>query len=90
MLVPQQVVVRDARGKPLVWLVGTGSQVPQSEVEVLRIVGDDWLVGKALSTGDRVVIEGLQRLSKGIQVEPVEAGNVNLVTDFTGPAQAAN
>ncbi|MFS1286911.1 efflux RND transporter periplasmic adaptor subunit [Pseudomonas piscis] len=90
LLVPQQAVVRDARGLPLVWLVGADSQVQQREVEVLRTVGNAWLIGKGLSPGDRVVTEGLQRLSKGIQVEPVEASNVNLVTDFNGPAQAAN
>ncbi|MDZ3992285.1 efflux RND transporter periplasmic adaptor subunit [Pseudomonas sp. Teo4] len=90
LLVPQQAVVRDTRGQPLVWLVGTDNQVQQREVEVLRTVGNAWLIGKGLTSGDRVVTEGLQRLSKGIQVEPVEAGNVNLVTDFTGPAQAAN
>ncbi|EKT4467872.1 efflux RND transporter periplasmic adaptor subunit [Pseudomonas putida] len=90
LLVPQQAVVRDTRGQPQVWLVGADNQVQQHEVEVLRTVGNAWLIGKGLNPGDRVVTEGLQRLSKGIQVEPVEASNVNLVTDFAGPAQAAN
>ncbi|WP_137163991.1 efflux RND transporter periplasmic adaptor subunit [Pseudomonas asiatica] len=90
LLVPQQAVVRDTRGQPQVWLVGADNQVQQHEVEVLRTVGNAWLVGKGLTPGDRVVTEGLQRLSKGIEVEPVEASNVNLVTDFAGPAQAAN
>lgn len=90
LLVPQQAVVRDTRGQPQVWLVGADNQVQQHEVEVLRTVGNAWLVGKGLTPGDRVVTEGLQRLSKGIEVEPVEASNVNLVTDFAGPAQAVN
>ncbi|MEN5139383.1 efflux RND transporter periplasmic adaptor subunit [Pseudomonas pudica] len=90
LLVPQQAVVRDTRGLPLVWVVGADNQVQQREVEVLRTVGNAWLIGKGLTPGDRVVTEGLQRLSRGIQVEAVEASNVNLVTDFAGPAQAAN
>lgn len=90
LLVPQQAVVRDTRGLPLVWVVGADNQVQQREVEVLRTVGNAWLIGKGLTPGDQVVTEGLQRLSRGIQVEAVEASNVNLVTDFAGPAQAAN
>ncbi|WP_306106426.1 efflux RND transporter periplasmic adaptor subunit [Pseudomonas sp. RIT623] len=90
LLVPQQAVVRDTRGQPLVWVVGADNQVQQREVQTLRTVGNAWLIGQGLEAGERVVTEGLQRLSKGIEVEPVEASNVKLVTDFTGPAQAAN
>ncbi|WP_411958844.1 efflux RND transporter periplasmic adaptor subunit [Pseudomonas sp. s4] len=90
LLVPQQAVVRDTRGQSLVWLVTAGNQVEQREVQTVRTVGNAWLIGKGLNDGDRVVTEGLQRLSKGIQVEPVEASNVQLVSDFTGKAQAAN
>jgi membrane fusion protein (multidrug efflux system) len=90
LLVPQQAVVRDSRGLPHVWLVTADNQVEQREVETLRTVGNAWLIGKGLAQGDRVVAEGLQRLSKGAKVEPVAAANVKLVTDFKGTALAAN
>ncbi|EYS97607.1 antibiotic transporter [Cupriavidus sp. SK-4] len=90
LLVPQQAVVRDSRGLPHVWLVTPDNQVEQREVETLRTVGNAWLIGKGLAQGDRVVTEGLQRLSSGTKVEPVAAANVKLVMDFKGTALAAN
>ena len=35
-------------------------------------VGDHWLVDDGLKAGDRVIVEGLQRMRPGSQVQPVE------------------
>lgn len=86
LLVPQQAVIRDNRGRPHVWLVTVDNQVEQREVETLRTVGNAWLIGGGLAHGDRVVTEGVQRMTSGIQVEPAAAANISLVTDFTGNA----
>ena len=85
-LVPQQAIIRDSRGMATAWVLKANNTVELRDLQTLRTVGNSWLVGKGIEAGDKVVTEGLQRLKPGTQVKPVEAGNVNLVTDFTADA----
>jgi membrane fusion protein (multidrug efflux system) len=41
-----------------------------------RAVGDKWMVASGVSTGDRVVVEGLQKVRPGASVKevPFDAG----------------
>jgi membrane fusion protein (multidrug efflux system) len=39
-----------------------------------RAVGDRWLVTKGLAAGDRVIVEGLQRIRPGADVKTVPFG----------------
>lgn len=82
ILVPQQAVIRDARGVATAWVVRPDNSVELREVETLRTVGNAWLIGKGLANGERVVVEGTQRVRGGVTIRPVEAGNINLVADF--------
>jgi membrane fusion protein (multidrug efflux system) len=41
---------------------------------VSRTIGDQWLVEDGLKPGDRVIIEGLQKVRPGAAVQPSEAG----------------
>lgn len=85
ILVPQQAVFRDTRGVANVWVISEDGSAQQREVETLRTVGNTWLIGKGLQSGDRVVTEGLQLLRNGMQVVPVAASNVNLMTELGQP-----
>ena len=40
----------------------------------LRAIGDRWLATKGLAAGERVIVEGLQRVRPGADVKPVPAG----------------
>nr|WKN24620.1 efflux RND transporter periplasmic adaptor subunit [Azotobacter vinelandii] len=86
ILVPQQAIIRDTRGVATVWVVKEDNSVELREVETPRTVGNAWLVGKGLVSGERVVVEGTQRVRGGVTVRPVEAGNINLVADFAAGA----
>lgn len=91
LLVPQQAVVRDSRGQAGVWVVKADASVELREVETLRTVGNAWLIGKGIQSGEQVVTEGIQRVRSGITVKPVAASNVKLVSAFVKPTdQAAN
>ncbi|WP_416231955.1 efflux RND transporter periplasmic adaptor subunit [Pseudomonas aeruginosa] len=90
MLVPQQAVVRDARGNPSVWVVKADNSVERRAVETLRTVGNAWLVGNGINDGDKVITEGVQAVRNGIAVEPQAASNVSLVANFDQPAVAAD
>ena len=43
-------------------------------VATSRTVGDQWLVDDGLQAGDRVIIEGLQKVQPGGNANAVEAG----------------
>jgi membrane fusion protein (multidrug efflux system) len=74
ILVPQQGVTRDFRGDAVTWIVGKGEIVEQRGLTLGRAVGDKWLVVKGLTTGDRVIVEGLQRVRPGDMVRAVPFG----------------
>jgi membrane fusion protein (multidrug efflux system) len=72
LMVPQQGLTRDVKGNPYVLLVNQQNQVEQRNVEVDRAIGDRWLVTGGLAPGDRVIVEGLQKVRPGVPVRAVE------------------
>ncbi len=81
-LVPQQAVSRAPDGSARVMVVTADNTVEARRVEVLRTVGNAWLVGDGLDAGEQVVTEGLQHIRPGTPINPVPARNVELKTDF--------
>jgi len=75
ILAPQQGVTRDARGQATVMVVGAGDKAEARTVVADRTVGDKWLVTRGLAAGDKVIVEGLDRLKAGEVVKPVPAGS---------------
>jgi membrane fusion protein (multidrug efflux system) len=71
LLVPQQGVTRDTKGAPVAWVVNKEEKVEQRSLELDRPIGDKWLVTKGLDDGDRVIVEGLQRVRPGDRVRAV-------------------
>lgn len=73
ILVPQQGVARDPKGNTSVMLVGPDDKVVVRPIRVSRAIGDAWLVESGLAAGDRVVVEGLQKIRPGVTVHATEA-----------------
>ena len=74
MLVPQRGVTRDPAGNAMVMVVGTEEKVEPRVIKVARTVGDSWLVSDGLKTGDRVILEGIQKARPGTAVKTVPFG----------------
>jgi len=74
LLAPQQGITRDPKGNATAMVVGADDKVEQRSLQVIRTVGDQWLVSAGLKAGDRVITEGLQKIQPGMAVKPVEAG----------------
>lgn len=72
ILVPQQGIARDPRGNTSAMVVDAQGTVEQRPVRVGRTVGNRWLVEEGLAAGDRVIVQGLQRIQPGMPVEAVE------------------
>ncbi len=71
ILVPQQGVSRTPRGEPFALLVGEDSTVQQRILKLNRTIGDHWLVASGLSSGDRVIVEGMLNVRPGAVVKAV-------------------
>ncbi|WP_420093960.1 efflux RND transporter periplasmic adaptor subunit [Comamonas koreensis] len=72
LLVPQQSVVRDLTGKPTVLVVTAEDKVQKRTLQLDRAVGSQWLVGSGLKSGERVVVDGFQRVKDGDKVRVAE------------------
>jgi membrane fusion protein (multidrug efflux system) len=74
VLVPEQGVTRDPRGNATALVVTAKDTVELRPVTVSRTIGDQWLVDAGLKAGDRVIVEGLQKVQPGATVRPAERG----------------
>ena len=72
ILVPQEGVVRDRRGRPNAWVVNAEGVIEERPLTILQDRGDDWVVSEGLAAGDRVVVEGFQKAAPGAPVTPEE------------------
>lgn len=72
IVVSQKAISRKADGTVTVWLVGDGDKIALQPITVSQTVGDQWLVTGGLKAGDRVVVEGIQKVAPDAVVKPVE------------------
>jgi membrane fusion protein (multidrug efflux system) len=70
--VAQRAVV-EIQGKNFVWVVDDTNKASMRSVTVGPRIGSDWLIDTGLKPGDRIVVEGLQRLTEGGSVQPTAA-----------------
>lgn len=73
LLIPQIALRRDAQGKASVLVVGADGKLEARPVEAPRAVGNKWLVTEGLAPGERIVVEGLQKVRPGSSVIAVPA-----------------
>jgi membrane fusion protein (multidrug efflux system) len=87
LLVPQQAVSRNAAGQASVLVVDADNKVAQRKITASRVVGNNWLVEGGLTAGERVVLEGAQKIKVGdtVQAQPVAAATAA----STAPASAS-
>jgi len=76
ILAPQEGVSRDAKGNPVALIVDGSGKVQQRMITVDRAIGDKWLVSEGLKPGDRLIVEGIQKVRPGasVKVVPFDAG----------------
>ncbi|MBP8931262.1 MAG: efflux RND transporter periplasmic adaptor subunit [Paracoccus sp.] len=72
ILAPQEGVARDRRGQPIAMVVNAQNVVEQRQLTILQDQGNAWVVSEGLSDGDRIVVEGVQKIGVGMTVAPEE------------------
>lgn len=68
-LLPQQAVLRSAGGQAYAWVIGGDGKAVIRTIEVDGSVDRQWIVRSGLKVGERVVVEGQERLQEGALVE---------------------
>ncbi len=73
IVVPERALT-ELQGKNFVWVVGADNKATQRAVEVApNRVGSDVIILKGLNAGERVVVEGVQKLREGAPVQLMAA-----------------
>lgn len=62
ILAPQQGIMRNPKGEPYAYIVDGSGKVQMRKLTLDREIGDKYLVASGLAQGDRVVVEGVQKL----------------------------
>lgn len=72
VLAPQEGVSYDRRGRPTALIVDDDGVVQSRTLTVLQAIGSDWVVTDGLKGGDRIIVEGLQKVRPGVKAKPDE------------------
>jgi multidrug efflux system membrane fusion protein len=70
LLLPQQAVLRSAGGQAYAWVIAADGKAVIRTLEVDGSVNRQWLVRHGLKAGEKVVVEGQERLQEGVLVDP--------------------
>ena len=70
LLVPQRSVI-ELQGQYSVYVVGSDDVVKTKVVQIGNRIGDLWLIKDGLLPEDRVIVEGLQKVTTGMKVVPI-------------------
>lgn len=90
ILIPQEAVSRDPKGKPLILIVNPDGIAEQRPIEMDRAMGNQWLIAGGLAPGERIIIEGMLKVRPGMQVKAIPSGQEEQrPTAQTAPQPAA-
>jgi membrane fusion protein (multidrug efflux system) len=89
VLAPQQGIARDPKGNATAMVVNAQGKVESRDVKVSRTIGDQWLVDDGLADGDKLIVEGLQKIQPGMTVNAVERPQEAGVATDSGGGGAA-
>ena len=72
LLVPQRATTRAADGNLSAWIVDAQGKAQPRPLQVLRAFEDSWVVTSGLEAGDKVIVEGYQKVAAGAAVSETE------------------
>jgi membrane fusion protein, multidrug efflux system len=87
ILVPERAVV-ELQGKNFIWVISPDNKASQRPVIVGRQIGEKLLITEGLKPGERIVVEGLQKVRDGAPVKPLTAEEMNSAAQAARSASA--
>ena len=89
ILVPQ-VAVQELQGTYSVAVVGSDNKVTLRPVQASDRIGSLWVIDSGLKPGEKIVVEGLQKVRDGVTVNPTVVAIQENATSPTTPAGSAS
>ncbi|MDD5171044.1 MAG: efflux RND transporter periplasmic adaptor subunit [Syntrophales bacterium] len=74
LLIPQRAVT-ELQGSYQVAVVGPGNKIDIRSVKPAERIGNLWVIDEGLKQGDKVVVEGFQKVKQGMVVNPQPYGS---------------
>lgn len=71
ILLPQRVVMRGEDGQASVMIVNKDDLVEERKIKLGAARGDKWVVEEGLVGGERVIVEGLQKIAPRVKTKPL-------------------
>jgi membrane fusion protein (multidrug efflux system) len=88
ILVPERAVA-ELQGNNFVWVISPDNKAIQRPVKVDRQIGEKLLITEGLKAGDRIVLEGLQKVREGTLVNPMTAEEMKMSEAAARQAETA-
>jgi membrane fusion protein (multidrug efflux system) len=73
LIVPQVGVTHDQKGQPTALVVGPDNKVTLVNLVTSGTYGSNWVVDSGLKAGDRVIVQGTEKVRPGATVKTVDA-----------------
>lgn len=70
IVIPERAIA-ELQGKNFVWVIGPDNKASQRPVKVGDQFGTSFLILEGLQPGERIVVEGLQKVREGAPVQPM-------------------
>ncbi|MDX2422278.1 MAG: efflux RND transporter periplasmic adaptor subunit [Amphritea sp.] len=88
LVVPQVAISRDVKGNALAYVINENNTIEERKLTTGQTMGDQWIVESGLHAGERVVVEGLQKVQVGSVISVVEKTKDASTTTLTSAADA--
>lgn len=75
IMVPQRAITRNTKGQAVAMLVNADNKVESRIITTAEVIDNQWRVVDGLATGDKLIVEGLQKIRPGA---PVSAKEVDM------------
>ncbi len=69
LLVPQRCV-QELQGQYSVYIVNANNKIEAKQLKIKAKVGDYYIIKEGINAGDKIVLEGLQKVGSGMEVIP--------------------
>jgi membrane fusion protein (multidrug efflux system) len=86
IVIPERAIV-ELQGKNFVWVIGADDKASQRAIKLGDPVAGGVLIVDGLKSGDRIVVEGLQKVREGAAVKPMTAEEMKAAAPATAEAQ---
>jgi membrane fusion protein, multidrug efflux system len=65
LVVPQVAISRDVKGNAIAYIIDETNTIQERTLTTSSTLGDQWIVESGLQAGERIVVEGLQKIRVG-------------------------